>query len=55
MNRHHENLIRVLIACQIAVLEHADENLAGNRAADALMKHLAEATKLARKLIKETS
>lgn len=50
MGNEHIALIRLLIAAQVAVVEHADEDLRVNQARDALVAHLTQALKLAKKL-----
>lgn len=47
----HQKLLRALVAAQVAVLEHADEQLDGEaKAKKALTQCLAEAQRLAKKL-----
>lgn len=50
MRPAHTFLLRALIAAQVAVIEHADEDLGSDVAKAALLKHLTEATKLAKRL-----
>jgi hypothetical protein len=52
MTDTHRKLLRALIAAQVAVLEHADENIATSvsPARLALLKCLLEATKLGKAL-----
>lgn len=50
MHHEHTFLLRALVAAQVAVIEHADEDIQATGAKAALLKHLTEATKLAKKL-----
>jgi hypothetical protein len=50
MKHDHEQIMRALIAAQVALLEHCDEQIGTNGAKDALIKHLNAALKLAKKL-----
>jgi hypothetical protein len=46
----HYDLLKLLIACQLAVIEHSDEHFGTDDAKPALIKRLNEALKLAKKL-----
>lgn len=46
----HYDLLKLLIACQVAVIEHSDECFGTNDAKPALIKRLNEVLKLAKKL-----
>ena len=46
----HYDLLKLLVACQVAVVEHAHENITQHGAKEALIKRLNEALKLAKKL-----
>ena len=46
----HFDIIKLLIACQVATLEHFDEEIGVSFAKDALIKRLNEILKLAKKL-----
>lgn len=50
MRMEHQRLIRALIAAQVAVIEHADEDVGTNIARRALIEAISEALKLAKKL-----
>ena len=51
MSDTHQKLLRALVAAQVAVLEHADEDVNGEeKAKPALAKCLAEIARLAKKL-----
>jgi hypothetical protein len=46
----HYDLLKLLVACQVAVIEHSNEVFGINDAKPALIKRLNEALKLAKKL-----
>jgi len=46
----HFDIIKLLIACQVATLEHFNEEIGVDKAKEALIKRLNEALKLAKKL-----
>lgn len=50
MNNQHIDLVRCLIACQVALLEHAAEKVTEHVAKKALIARLQEALRLAKKL-----
>lgn len=50
MKTNHQEMLRALHAAQVAFYEYIDENLSENVAKAALLKSLAQATKLAKQL-----
>ena len=50
MRIEHQKLLRSLVAAQVAVIEHADEDIGTNKARLALLVALQEAVKIAKKL-----
>lgn len=53
MTKTHEELLRALIAAQVAVIEHADEDVQENVAIMALDKCIKEIIRLNKKLKRE--
>ncbi len=53
MTKIHQDIIRALIAAQVAVLEHADEDMGSHQAINAVVSCIKRAERLMKVLKKE--